>query len=205
MNRAAADIWSKIPWQAFAALTLVLPVLGVFAARQFAQQSSPRTARASQDMLPLMVVDLTAETTVAEKAAAAFDAALLQTYQSRAATPVTHSPIASTRRPVAQPVMQPQMSPSLNTPTTRVEQDTDAGKLPDVITVTSILAAPTGDCAIVAGRLRRTGDTVAPGWRITVINSNQGTVICENESGEVVTLRIKRAGDEPNPTSLLAP
>jgi hypothetical protein len=194
MSTPIASAWSKIPWPAFAAICFALPVMGVGLTRQFALHGGPRIALASDDMLPLMVVKEDAQSPAAKQLA--FDAQLAAAYERRAAEPVLRSPVVGARNNTARLNINPAL------PTMPVDVETEAVRLPATVAVTSILAAPTGNRAVIAGKLRSVGDEFLPGWRINAIDPDLGEVLCKHESGETATLRIRRPGrDEPDTLS----
>lgn len=186
MNMPTASAWSKIPWPAFAAICFALPVVGVGITRQFVLHGGPRTALASDDMLPLMVVKEDGQSPAAKQLA--FDAQLAAAYEREAAKPVLRSPIAGARNNPARTHATQTM------PVAPINIEPEAIRLPATVSVTSILAASSGNRAVVAGKLRGVGDEFLPGWRISAIEPDLGEVLCSHESGETATLRIKRPG-----------
>ena len=61
------------------------------------------------------------------------------------------------------------------------------------ISVNSIMAGRGGAIATVNGKLRRVGDEVAPGWKITAIDAGAGTVTVRHADGrEIVASRAGR-------------
>lgn len=61
------------------------------------------------------------------------------------------------------------------------------------ISVNSIMAGRGGAMATVNGKLRRVGDEVAPGWKITAIDAGAGTVTVLHADGrEIVASRAGR-------------
>ncbi len=201
MNALSASAWSKIPWPVFAGLCFALPLVGVGLTRQFALHGGPRVARASDELLPLMVVKDESKTPAAKQIA--FDAELAAAYESRAAEPVLRSPIVSNRAGHAGSPISQALAPVV------LDAKPEAQRLPTTVTVTSILGSPGGNRAVVGGKLRGVGDQFLPGWRITAIDPNNGTVVCAHETGETATLRINRPGrqngDTPQPDLMPMP
>ncbi|HLP84658.1 MAG TPA: hypothetical protein VK157_09945 [Phycisphaerales bacterium] len=192
MNLSHRSVWAKIPWQVFAGLAFALPVFGVVVTREFVLHGGPRIALASQDdILPLMTGDESShEEAVAQKAATR-DAALVRSYDERAKMKVTRSPVVGSLRGVRQSHINAAMdTPMPMEPT----QPSVTSGMPAGLSVTSILAAPTGNRAVVGGKLRSVGDRIASGWYITAIDADAGIVSCENDAGEIAELRIKRPG-----------
>ncbi len=201
MNALSASAWSKIPWPVFAGLCFALPLAGVGLTRQFVLHGGPRVARASDELLPLMVVKEEPKTPAAKQIA--FDANLAAAYESRAAEPVLRSPIVSNRAGHAASSMTQALAPVV------LDIKPEAERLPTTVTVTSILGSPGGNRAVVGGKLRGVGDEFLPGWRITAIDPDEGAVACVHESGQTATLRINRPGrqndDAPQPDLMSMP
>lgn len=192
MNASSASAWSKIPWPVFAGLCFALPVAGVGLTRQFVLHGGPRVARASDELMPLMVVKDETKAPVAKQLA--FDPDLAAAYERRATEAVVRSPIVSTRASLSASPITQALSPAV------VDLEPQAHRLPATVAVTSILASPSGNRAVVAGKLRAVGVEFLPGWRITAIDPDEGSVVCTHESGETATLRIKRPGRQSDDT-----
>lgn len=81
--------------------------------------------------------------------------------------------------------LPPMPGPTPETPTPRVEE----AVLPS-LTVSSIMSARGNPVAVIAGRMRRAGDEVAPGWKISAIDPHAKAITFAHTSGKtaVVTL-----------------
>jgi hypothetical protein len=192
---SSANAWSRIPWPVFAGLCFALPLAGAGLTRQFVLHGGPRVALAKSDeMLPLMPVKDEQAGTAATKARV-FDEQLAAAYAQRGSDAIVRSPIAE-RRTNQRNVVEQAM------PVGSVEPVlAQRASLPAGVTVTSMLAAPTGNRAVIAGKLRGVGDEVVPTWRIAAIDPDAGEVTCVHESGERVVLRIKRPGRQQDERS----
>jgi hypothetical protein len=65
---------------------------------------------------------------------------------------------------------------------------------PRAYIVSSILRSRTGDIAIVAGKVRKVGDTLPGGARIVAIRADRGEVTIVEPQGESRVLTLPRAG-----------
>ncbi|GJQ28516.1 MAG: hypothetical protein HBSAPP03_04000 [Phycisphaerae bacterium] len=97
------------------------------------------------------------------------------------------SPIVMRRRePLSNAADSPagdRMNPPTRTPITT-----------PVVMLTSIMAAGEQAIAVIDGRVRRPGDTIAPGWSVAHIDRAAGTVTLNHTSGvsHVLTLRSRQ-------------
>jgi hypothetical protein len=185
--QASGDTWSKVPWQLCIAGMLALPLAGALATRAFVLRGGPRAASAAP--AATMMAPPGAEGPAGASATpVVFDAKLAEAYRVRSNEPFGRSPIVNKRAAVVGDVT-PTIDPSAPSAQPKFV-------LPTSITVSSIMAAPSGHRAIIMGRLRRVGEVISPGWRIASIRPDEGAVTCVHDSGTSQVIRIKRPGDD---------
>jgi len=166
MNRAARERLLLVgAFAAPIALTLALRALG--------SGPGPATAFADEELfdMPEPAPVATIRTfTPDELAAAAFA-------ESKRAEPVGEAPL-----------VYPKAAPTEATSAPAAPVDPGPA-----ISVNSIMAGRGGAMATVNGKLRRVGDEVAPGWKITAIDAGAGTVTVRHADGrEIVGSRAGR-------------
>lgn len=166
MNRAARERLLLVG--AFAA-----PLALALALRALGSGPGPAAAFADEELfdMPDPAPAATVRTFTPEELAAAAFA------ESKRAEPVGEAPLVY---PKAAPVEAASASAA----------PVDPGP---AISVNSIMAGRGGAMATVNGKLRRVGDEVAPGWKITAIDAGAGTVTVRHADGrEIVASRAGR-------------
>lgn len=99
--------------------------------------------------------------------------------------PFGPSPVI-TRKREGEPATEPMPLPS--------DQEAPAGPMPPDASVTSIMVAQGQPMAVIDGAVRRVGDTVAPGWTVTAISRDEGSVTLTHTRGDVHRLVLRQRG-----------
>jgi hypothetical protein len=167
-------------WGGVTMFALVAPMIGVFIARMIQPYASPAVAAA--------------ESPLATRADAGPQGEKTHTFRRMRSDEIAELDAMATGDIAGlsgTPLMKLAGEPSAAS--SRVEIIEDVPTLtPPPMGVSSIMATKTQPLAVVGGKLLRVGDEVCPGWKISGIDPDAGTVSLQHESGFVHTLNLRQ-------------
>jgi hypothetical protein len=175
---------TQLPWPAVAIALAVMPMLAVAGLRTL--KRSPASA------LGAPIAAAAAFKPSVQSTASANASALVSQFNAEASRGFGPSPMINKAPPppkvqpkvVEQPRVVPKADPE---PQPRQPQRLAA---PD-LQITSIMASQNGSVAVINGKIRRVGDAVGNGYRITVINAATSQVEVANETGDKNVYQFK--------------
>ncbi|GEM_PF-1319113 len=174
------SIWTSIPWQTFAFVSFLMPVLGIVLARHMLPARGPQAALAKAAVSAPDVSSTYARSlpmfqgTLSEK-----DLVTLHAFDESASKDIGRSPLAVETR-VSRDKINPTIPGSTNQSRPKF-----TGHL------TSILNSHGQSVAMVGGKLKRVGEVIGTGWALTSINAIEGSAIITHTSGETQVLKLR--------------
>ncbi len=156
----------------------VAPALGVLVLRVALPGKGPASASASSTsgIDEALILPAEARWTPAQQE-------LRSIMTQEAAKGFESSPVLTRRREVIETAPPtPDMPPPIEGPETVV---------PPNATLTSVMAAGEHSIAVIDGKVRRVGESVAPGWKISAIDRNAGTATLTHTTGTTHTLTLR--------------
>ena len=181
---------TQLPWPAVALALALMPLLAVAGLRTL--KRSPASAIANQ-LTPVAAYKPTPQSTPSPTALA-----LVSQFNAEAVRGFGPSPMINRAppppkvqpKPIEQPRSEPKVEPkpTLVPPPQRLEAPS--------LNITSIMAAHTGAVAVINGKIRRVGDVVGNGYRITSINATTGEIEVANDRGDKSSYHFKKTQAE---------
>jgi hypothetical protein len=180
---------TKLPWPAVAAALVVMPLLAMGGLRML--KRNPAAAFGGE------IPSATPFTPKAESKASANALALVSQFNAEASRGFGPSPMIN--RAPAPPKVQPKPEvPTVKTQEPQVPAHTTTHQqvvAPD-LQISSIMAARGGSVAVINGKLRRIGDAVGNGFKVSSINAGTGEVEIAHPSGETAVFHLNKQPDQ---------
>lgn len=180
---------TKLPWPAVAAAIVVLPLLGTAGVRMLKRAPASAFGQDAPSVTPFKPL---AETTASANAMA-----LVSQFNAEASRGFGPSPMVNRAPPppVAPKVPDPEVRPKVPVDEP-VRTTTTQRSTPPELQISSIMAARGGSVAVINGKLRRVGDSVGNGYKISSINAATGEVEITGADGDKASFHFKKRGDE---------
>lgn len=180
---------TELPWPVVALTLAVMPLLAVAGLRTL--KRPPASALGSE------VTPAAAFKPATESVASPTAVALVSQFNAEAGRGFGPSPMINRAPP---PKVQPKVveEPKV-TPKSDPEPPQNQGPqrlTPPDLQITSIMATHNGAVAVINGKIRRVGDVVGNGYKITSIASATGVVEVSNEAGDKNLYQFKKTQGE---------
>lgn len=180
---------AKVPWPIMAAILASAPMLCVVGLRTAVQK---RAVGAGSSFADIVVSGQFVPPTLPRPSAES--EALALTFNSECTLPFGPSPMVNKAPPKPPPPKDPPPNQDI-----RVDKPAPTGQPPSppkppALTVTSIMTSQGQPYAVINGKIRKVGDPVGRGFKVTSIDGVSGQVVIVN--GKIrSTLQLKRASD----------
>lgn len=156
----------------------IAPALGVLVLRAVLPGNGPASARASTTTIidDALILPADARWTPAQQE-------LRSTMTQESAKGFESSPVLTRRREAVE------SSPT--TPDSILPHEGPRAVVPPNCTLTSVMAAGEHAIAVIDGKVRRIGDSVVPGWKVSSIDRTAGTATLVHTGGTTHTLTLR--------------